>query len=435
MFSTLQSWLETITDTTPARKLVHLLNRLWVRIALIGVLSLVAFAVAQLVSPRLPPGINDAVGAGSVETLLQIIANSMLAVTTFSMTVVVTVFRSASSQWSPRVHRLMLDDQTMQNTLATLVGAYIYALASIILLNTSVFSADQIVVLFFFTIFVLVLIVIAIVRWIVYLQTLGSLIETTRRVEQYTITALQNRTAKPCLGANPLCDDSEIPADAVPFSSDMTGYIQHIYEGAIAELAANEDTDVYLVAPVGRFVHAGDIIAYTTKSSDQIATTLRRNIGIGDLRTFEQDPRFGLVVLGEIGSRALSPGINDPGTAIDVLGRIARILGNYVDETQIGKKELTHPRLWVRPLAAADMIEDGFAAIARDGAGIIEVQLTLQKVLKNLARSTDHALSEAALRLAQQGFENAIKTMKFESDRDRLRVAVPMEIITAQIKE
>ena len=429
MISLLRSYWQAFRATTPMRKLLHLVNRLWVRIALIGVLSLVAIAVARLISPQLPPGLNQAVGAASVETLLQIIANSMLAVTTFSMTVVVTVFRSASGQWSPRVHRLMLDDQTMQNTLATLVGAYIYALASIILLNTSAFSEEQIIVLFFFTIFVLVLIVIAIVRWIVYLQTLGSLIETTRRLENRTLTALQNRTAKPCLGANPLCDDSQIPDGVVPYCSDQTGYVQYIFEGALSEMAEAQELEVYIVAPVGRFVQAGEVIAYLSAMDDKIESSLRRNIGVGDVRTFEQDPRFGIVVLGEIGSRALSPGINDPGTAIDVVGRIARIFNSYTDESHADKDAITHPRLWVRPLNAADMIEDGFAPIARDGAGVIEVQLALHKALVHLSQSDDRGLSQAALNLGKQAFARSIETMTFANDRDRLRAAVPMAFI------
>ena len=47
---------------------------------------------------------------------------------------------------------------------------------------------------------------------------------------------------------------------------------------------------------------------------------------IGAERTFDQDPRFGLCVLAEIASRALSPAVNDPGTAIDVIGRAVRLL-------------------------------------------------------------------------------------------------------------
>ena len=424
------SWLQELRDATPVRKLLHVLDRLWVRIAAIGVLSLISIASSRVLAPLIPDWLNKAVDADAVQLFLEIIANSMLAVTTFSMTVVVTVFRSASDQWSPRVHRLMLDDQTMQNTLATLIGAYIYALASLIFLTTSFFTETQVVVMFLATIFVLVLVIVALVRWIVYLQTLGSLLESARRIERYTVEALENRRAKPCLGANPLHDLADIPDSTVALEADQTGYVQHIFEGAISEAAERHGVDIYLVAPVGRFVPKGEVIARLTGLNDDIAKVLRGNIGLGDLRTFEQDPRFGIVTLGEIASRALSPGINDPGTAIDMLGRMARVFDSYMDEASAEERKVIHPRLWVPPLKPADMIDDGLAKIARDGAAMIEVQLTLQKVLAHLARSGDTPLAEAARALGRQSYRNAMQALVFENDRDRLRAEVPVSFIT-----
>lgn len=53
---------------------------------------------------------------------------------------------------------------------------------------------------------------------------------------------------------------------------------------------------------------------------------VNRAVVLGADRSFHMDPRFGLTTLAEIASRALSPGINDPGTAIDVIKRLIRIL-------------------------------------------------------------------------------------------------------------
>ncbi|WP_296419947.1 DUF2254 domain-containing protein [Pseudooctadecabacter sp.] len=420
--------LDTVGETTFVRKLRRQFNKLWVRIALIGFMSLLAIIVARLTEPFIPDGIKDVIGAGSIGSLLQIIANSMLAVTTFSLTVMVSVFRSASSQWTPRIHRLMMDDQITQTTLSTLVGAYIYALASIILLETQLFSDDQVVVLFCFTIIILILIIIAIVRWIVHLQTLGSLIETTRRIEEKTKAAFSLRMENPCLGANPLTDMDAVPDDAVAVKADETGYIQFIYEQQLAELAEKEDIDIYFSTPVGHFVYKGEAIAYITAKTDGIFDKLNESISIGDLRTFEQDPRFGLIVLGEIGSKALSPGINDPGTAIDVVGRMARIFDGYRSEMDRTDVEVAHPRLWLPPLEAASLVEDGFDPIARDGGGIVEVQLALQKALDHLSRHPDDDLSEAAVEAAKRAFKRAEKKMDYGQDLERLRDQTPAEV-------
>lgn len=410
------------------KKLLHWLDKLWVRIAFIAVCSLLAIGVARLTDPLLPSGIKEVIGAGSVDDLLKIIANSMLAVTTFSLTVMVSVFRSASSQWTPRVHRLMMEDTVTQNTLATFIGAYIYALSSIILLRTQLFADDQVVVLFGFTLLVLVLIIIAIVRWVTHLQTLGSLIETCRRIEQKAQEAFQLRMEKPCLGGHLLKSLDDIPSEAVSITAQQTGYVQRIYEGAISAKAEELDLDVYLVAPIGRFVHHGDEIARIGKDSEEMIKCLYDNHQIGDLRSFDQDARFGLIVLGEIGSRALSPGINDPGTAIDVIGRMTRILQSYHSEMDNAEEDLPHPRLWAPAIDPADLIEDGFDPIARDGGAMVEVQLALHKALQGLANHDDDALSKAAKKAARIAYERAEKQLSHDNDLQRLREKVPAQL-------
>lgn len=427
----LKNFLHLVLDNTLVRKVGRLSEKLWVRMTAIGVLSLVAILVARFTDPLIPDGIKEMVGAGSIGSLLQIIANSMLAVTTFSLTVMVSVYRSASSQWTPRVHRLMMDDATTKNTLSTLVGAYIYALASIVLLETELFQDDQVVVLFFFTIFILVLIIVAIVRWIVHLQTLGSLIETTRRIEDMAKQAFELRMRKPCLGAKPLHPDMQIPDQLVPFKADRTGYVQYIYEEQLSDLADANDTDIYVTAPVGHFVYRGDVIAHLKSPSEETEAKLRDSIAIGDLRTFEQDARFGLIVLGEIGSRALSPGINDPGTAIDVLGRMSRIFDGYPDEKDAPRDDVPHPRLYMPPLSPEDMIEDGFDPIARDGGGIIEVQLALQSALAHLADHPDQSLAQAARAAAKRAFKRSEQQMTYGNDLERLRERTPAAVQTA----
>ena len=54
---------------------------------------------------------------------------------------------------------------------------------------------------------------------------------------------------------------------------------------------------------------------------------------VGDDRTFREDPRFGLVTLAEIAARALSPAVNDVGTAIDIVGTFVRLLARWAEPT------------------------------------------------------------------------------------------------------
>ncbi len=165
-------------------------------------------------------------------------------------------------------------------------------------------------------------------------------------------------------------------------------------------------------------------------------------------RSFEQDPRFGLAVLAEIASRALSPAVNDPGTAIDVIGRAVRLLqpwahrGEPPPEGAVGREETAHPgdgnlgekagpdedvacpRVHVPPLAAADLLDDVFAPIARDGAGLIEVQMRLQKALIALAEMGDDAMTAAALEQSRRAIVRAEAALTLPEDVTRLRALV-----------
>ncbi|MGB3735448.1 MAG: DUF2254 domain-containing protein [Ilumatobacter sp.] len=411
-----------------ANKWNEYLNRLWVRITVISVLCLFAVVTAPLVEPILPERINTTLGTEALDGILTIIASSMLAVVTFSLSVMVSVYRSASSQWTPRIHRLMLQDNTTQNTLATFVGAYIFALSSIILLKTTLFQDEKQIVLLGYTVVILILIILAIVNWIVHLQSVGSLIDVTRRIENDTRTTFEYRMNTPCLGGHPLTDGADIPVGAFAVEADETGYVQKMFVSTISSFAERHDIDVYLHVPVGHFVHRGEILFYLSREQAEVEDTVLKNITIGDLRSFEQDPRFGLVVLGEIGSKALSPGINDAGTAIDVVGRMSRILESYQSEMDSADEDLSNPRIWVTPLAASDLIEDGFDPIARDGGGVIEVQLAVQKALTALARHPDTALANAAKEAAVRAFRRAERQLEYTNDLERLKRSTPADV-------
>jgi hypothetical protein len=158
-------------------------RRIHVRVILFAVLNMAALAVAALIGPLIPDDMGDLIGAEAVDTILQVIATSMLAVVTFSLTIMVTAFSRAEGQWTPRSHILLREDTRTHSVLATFLGAYLYALIAIILRAADVFGENEMVVLFFTTLLVVAAIVISIIRWILHLEGYGSLTVTARQME------------------------------------------------------------------------------------------------------------------------------------------------------------------------------------------------------------------------------------------------------------
>ena len=394
-------------------------RKLWVRVMLFGLLAIAGLGLARLGTLFLPDKLTASVDIASVDRLLNIISNSMLAVTTFSLTVMVSVYRATSTQWTPRIHRLMLEDKTTQNTLATFIGAYVYATVGIVLRETGYFNNDHAFLIFYLTVVVMAIVVVYIIRWTLHLQTFGSLIDTAYQVEDITTKRLIERLDLPCLGGRPL---SDVPTGAESVQAQVTGYIQFIYADQLQKIAASNDTEIFVTRDVGSFVMAGDVIAYVhgaVADADKIADA----IVLGNLRSYEQDPRFGLLVMGEMASKALSPGINDTGTAIDVMTRLTKILCLFRDETHCAK-DAKYSRVYVRKMDAAELIDAGFGTLARDGAGLIEVQIRLQKAMRSLATHGDAAMQAAASDFSASTFQRASEAMTFEGDRVRLEKVV-----------
>ena len=405
------------------QRLRRLAERLWVRIAAIAALALVAVGLAGIAAPLVPDGVSGFVTARAADDILDIIASSMLSVTIFSLSVMVTIHRAVSGQWTPRAHRLLVSDRVTMTLLATFMGAWLFALTAIILRSVAFIGEDEIIVLFGMTMIVVALIVVAIVRWIAHLRDLGSLNQTGDRIEWEATQALDGRMERPCLGGRPLVGDgSTVPADPVPVRADRTGWVSYIYGEELSGLAEERETEIWIVSVTGRFVHRGDVLARVGRGGEEIERRLREGIEVAKVRTFDQDPRFGLVVLGEVASKALSPGINDAGTAIDAVGRIARVLDRWRSERAEGEPE--RPRLHVPPLRASDLMEDAFAPIARDGAGVVEVQIHLQQTLAALARHAEPSMAAAARAMAEEARDRAMDALS-GWDVERFERALP----------
>ena len=79
---------------------VQLSRRLYVRVLMIALLSVLSLLVAKLMGPLIPEGLADVIGAKAVDPILQTLSSSMLAVSIFSLTIMTGAFRTAGVGWS-----------------------------------------------------------------------------------------------------------------------------------------------------------------------------------------------------------------------------------------------------------------------------------------------------------------------------------------------
>lgn len=409
--------------TTILRWLRQQLRRIHVRVILVAVLALVALGVATVIGPLIPEGFAGLVGAEAVDAILPVLASSMLAVVTFSLTIMVTGFSRAEGQWSPRSHVLLREDTRTHSILATFLGAFLYALLAMILRAADLFGDRELVVLFFTTVGVALWIVVAIIRWIIHLDTYGSLAYTADLLEGRAREALEDMARRPAQGARVMAPGREPPVGGVAVTARKAGHVEQVFEAALQESAAFLGAEIFVLQPVGGFVQPGDTLARVIggkEPGEEVLAAIRAAIPVGTSRSFEMDPVHAVATLAEVATRALSPGVNDPNTAVDVTYRLARVMGALAQYAEEGP---TCDRVWMRPVDPARLFEVGFGAVARYAGGALEVHLALQDALGSLTRLGDTRLAEAARTAAAAHAERAMAALEDKADGARFRAA------------
>ena len=200
-----------------------------------------------------------------------------------------------------------MKDTRTQTALATFIGAYIYALAGIVLSERQGFTKAEQAALYFATLLVLALIVLQVLRWMVHLQSLGSLMHTTSGIETEAIRTLQDRRRAPWTKFGVL---GPAPVGRV-IRSPVTGYVQEISCERLFERLTDTGGRLHLLVQPGDFLDAGAPVAMV-EDADLGDDDVLGILHMGVLRTVEQDPRFSLILLSEFASKALSPGSTIP---------------------------------------------------------------------------------------------------------------------------
>lgn len=399
-----------------------MLHKVWVRVASFALLAVAAAVLARVLAPFLPDDLPLETGTEALENVLGILTSSMLAVTTFSLSIAVSAFAAAAATATPRATVLLQEDPTTQNVLATFLGAFLFGLVALIGLHANLYGDAGIVVVFLFAVVVIGLVVIALIRWIGHLMEFGRMADTLNRVEEAATDSLRARMKNPYLGGHPLTGVP--PQTAVAITGADTGYVQHIDMQALQDCAEAHDLQFYLRCLPGTYVAADEPLISVSRAvtDEKQLKEIRLAVVVGTARTFRDDPRFGLIVMTEIASRALSPAVNDPGTAIEILGRLVRILRCWTPADGVS---LTFDRVFVPTLTLQDLMEDTFRPIARDGAALSEVQIRLQKALVSLRAGAPEVFGDACARMAREAVNRAEAADLLPSELATIRAVAP----------
>jgi uncharacterized membrane protein len=180
---------------------------------------------------------------------------------------------------------------------------------------------------------------------------------------------------------------STTPSMVVP--TGRSGAIQAIDAGGLVALARRADCVLALPHSVGDFVPTGATVVEVFGTPPPAAKRrLRRMFVLGRERSIEQDPAFALRILVDIAIRALSPAVNDPTTAVQVLDYVEDLLLVIGTREFGGQGELRdadgRPRVVMPVRRWEDYLDLGVTEIRRYGATSVQVARRLRALLQEL---------------------------------------------------
>ena len=341
--------------------------------------------------------------AQSARGVLSTISSAMIGVagTVFSITLV--ALSLASSQFGPRLLRNFMTQRINQIVLGSYISTYAYCL---VVLN-SIVENDAMTFVPIHAVLVAILATIAnIILLILFIHNIAVSIQADHIIAEVSRTLSQSIRAlfpeemgneidapPPNIGdfkaSRPLRTEIRSPGD---------GYLQDVDVDRLFDAVNRDDALLLLHNRPGDYLIRGVLIGEIfSRNPIEKARTLEKSFFLGRVRTPQQDAEYSVHQIVEVAARALSPGINDPYTAIACIDNLSASLA-YLARVQFPSRFRYDEGGTIRVVSNAPsfegMLDAAYNSIRQFSSESPAVAIRLMEALKTLhtvARGGPHA--------------------------------------------
>lgn len=369
-------------------------------------LAVLGAVILGLALPRVDAAVDSSVtgwldavlfagDAGSASTVLDAVASSLITVTSLTFSLTVVTLQLASSQFSPRLLRTFTQDLFVQGTLALFLATFAFSLTVL----RSVRSGDDGQAPFVPRIAVTTsyaLAMLSVVGLVLFLAHLTRQIRVETMLSQVREDAAGTvrSVLSPRSEGAPTSSQS-FEGAVQPLLASASGFVVSVDGEDLLEVSRHLEVVLVITALPGDFVVEGTPIgtAHAPKGLlgpdelEDLRAVVGGSVHTGMERTAVHDVSFGLRQLTDVACKALSPGINDPTTAVHALGHISVLLCQLAG-CDLGPVVLTGDgaaRVVLHRPSLEHLLETSLTQIRRYGASDPIVMARLYQLLGELA--------------------------------------------------
>lgn len=264
------------------------------------------------------------------QTILSSLAAAIITMMTISFSTMMVVLSTYSSQYSPRTLQDFLNKKITLRVLGVFMGTFIYLIISLLFLKENIENS--------FVLSALIGVIISIFAvgfFIFFIHHVATFMQVSKLVNDVSnesinlIKELDNRVINDDRIRYEPVYMTENPALSIQVVASDTGYIQLVDTSALIRISKELDISIEMEKKIGEFVVSGNhvLTIYANKPLEDTSRIVEQ-VTIGSYRSMFQDVEFGIQKIVDIALKALSPGINDPNTAILCIKRLSVILSS-----------------------------------------------------------------------------------------------------------
>lgn len=364
---------------------------------------------------------KDVVSPDSARSLLSSIASGMITLMVFSFTMVMVVLNQTASNYSPRVLSTLIRGRFHQVIMGTYLGTIAYTFMVLSCIESGVYKFDVPVLSTIVTAF---LSLVCLVLFIIFIQSISRDIQIgniINKVYKDTLKGISLEKEK----KKHLCED-EMP-DVNQWEivkSSVSGYLDSINDQFLIGKLEKMDITMKMVVAVGRFVNQRDVFFYISrKFKDKEQEEIFRAFVFRHQEIVQQNYIYGFKQLTEIAVKALSPGINDPGTAIQAIDRLTDLFVNRMELSgfPVLADQKKKVRFIYQPISLEDTFYFCFSSIKNYAGNDVTIMLKLLLMIKTLAQNDqDKKLTSILIASVDDAIEQFVPEIKSKSDKNRL---------------
>lgn len=369
-------------------------------------------------------------GADGARSLLSAVAGSMVTVVSVTFSVTVVALTVSADHFGPRLLNNFMRDNASQAVLGTFIGTFSYC----VLVLRTVRGEDGNAAAFVPQLAVtggVVLTLVSVATLIYFVHHVSTSLQVSRIAESVA-TDLERAFARLYPQRIGEAGEAEmarpVPRGARPSISGASGYVQAVDADKIVRWASRHDAVVWVLASPGAFVTAGARLAMVDPAPDDHAlSSLRDAFVLGNDRTSDQDAGFAVQQLVEVALRALSPGMNEPFTAITCIDRLGQGLAILAERAiPSSRRHDSEGRLRVVAVAPSfpDMLYAAFGLLRGHVGQNVAVAERLLDTMAMLAGRVSRDEDRVALSSEiEETHRAAQRDIDAQSDRVRLTTA------------